>query len=112
MTTPRRVPTRVLLLVGLAATLLVAGGLSLSSSTSPDGLERVATEQGLGEGAETGATADGPLTGYQAPGLDDSGLATVVAGVTGTLVVLVLGTALFVLVRRRRREPCDQDAPG
>ncbi len=67
--------------------LLVAGGLSLLASSSPDGLERVAQDSGF---AEHAAERTG-LLDYDSVG-----------GVVGVVVVLLLMTGLAWLAARRR----------
>lgn len=98
-------PTRVLVLVGLLLTLLVAGVVSHYASSRPDGLERVATDQGFLDRAEDNAAAGSPLADYGTSGVDDPRLSGGLAGVIGTLVVLGAGSGLFLLLRRRERSP-------
>lgn len=87
-------------LIGLLVALLVAGGLSLFASSSPDGLERVADDQGFADSATDGATASSPLADYQFS-LFDGPAGQAVAGIVGVLVVLVLFQGLTRLLRRR-----------
>ena len=100
-----RVPTRVVLVVGLLAALLIAGVVSYYASASPDGLERVAMDEGFIDTAEEHAAAEGPLADYSAKGVDDERVAGGLAGVVGTLVVLVAAGGIFMLLRRRERRP-------
>jgi hypothetical protein len=104
----RRVPTRILLGVGLLVALLLAGVVSFYASGSPDGLERVAEDKGFLDRADDHAAADGPLADYRAKGVDDDRLAGGVAGVTGALVVLVVAGGLTYVVRRRAPESADR----
>lgn len=96
--------TRALVAVGVLVTLVLAGGISLLASDAPDGLERVAQEQGFAGQEREPATADGPLAGYDARGVGDERVSGAVAGVAGTMVVLALGAGLFLLLRRRDGE--------
>ena len=82
-----RLSTKVLVLVGLAVALLVAGGLSYFASRDPDGLTKVSQDHGF---ASSGTTHDGLLV---AGGL---------SAVLGALVVLALAVGLAYLLRRRR----------
>jgi hypothetical protein len=93
----RNLPTRVLVGIALVVVLVLAGGLSVYASDRPDGLQRVAEDNGFAQKAEKHATADGPLAGYET---DDSGDPRV-AGVVGALVVLVLATGTTYALRRR-----------
>jgi cobalt/nickel transport protein len=100
--------TRTFVVVGLLASLLVAGGVSYYASSHPDGLEYVAEQVGFDDAAEDSATAGSPLADYQVRGVENDALSGAVAGVTGALVVLVLAAGLTYLVRRRG--PVDRDA--
>lgn len=100
----RRPSTRALLVVGLLVALLVAGGVSLAASSSPDGLERVAGDHGFIDQERPHAASEGPLAGYQARGVDDERLSGAVAGVVGTVAVLGLAGGLFLVLRRREPE--------
>ncbi len=84
----------------LLVTLLVAGGLSLFASGSPDGLEKVATDTGFDATAGDSATSSSPLADYQARFLDGAA-GQAVAGIVGVLVTLALFYGLARLLRRR-----------
>jgi hypothetical protein len=100
----------VLLAVGVLVALLVGGVVSIAASGSPDGLERVAEDQGFSDRAEEHAAAGSPLADYGTRGVDDARLSGGLAGVVGTLVVLGAGTGLFLVVRRRDRARTDGSA--
>ncbi|WP_307807684.1 PDGLE domain-containing protein [Nocardioides xinjiangensis] len=93
--------TRGFFVVALVVSLLVAGVASYYASSHPDGLEYVAEQTGFLGSAEDSATADSPLADYQTSGVDDARLSGGLAGVIGVVVMLVLSTGLFWLVRRR-----------
>jgi len=93
--------TRRFFAAAIVVTLLVAGGLSSYASSHPDGLEHVAAQTGFLGSAEDSAAADGPLAGYETSGVDDGRLSGGVAGVVGVLVMLLLSTGLFWVLRRR-----------
>ena len=97
--------TRRFFTVALLVSLLVAGVASYYASSHPDGLEYVAEQTGFIDAAEDSATADSPLADYQTTGVDDARLSGGLAGVIGVVVMLVLSTGLFWVVRRR--EPAD-----
>jgi cobalt/nickel transport protein len=101
----RRMPTRVLLVVGVLVALLLGGVVSYYAAGSPDGLERVATDQGFIDRAEEPAAADSPLADYRARGVGDERAAGGLAGIAGTLLVLGAGSGLFLVLRRRQRQP-------
>jgi cobalt/nickel transport protein len=104
-----RLSTRVVLAGLLLVALVLAGVVSFYASGSPDGLERVAEDTGFIDTASEHAAADGPLADYRTTGIDDSRLSGGVAGVTGSLVVLVLAGGLVIAVRRRTPETADRD---
>ena len=93
--------TRRFFAVALVVSLLVAGVASYYASSHPDGLEYVAEQTGFIDSAEDSATADSPLADYQTSGVDDARISGGLAGVIGVVVMLVLSTGLFWLVRRR-----------
>jgi hypothetical protein len=82
--------------------LLLAFGVALLSplaSPHPDGLERVAEDEGFLDQAQ-----DAPynvIPDYVFPGIENEALATIVAGLVGTLLVFVAGCGLAWLLRRR-----------
>jgi hypothetical protein len=89
--------------IGLAAALAVGALLSLAASPAPDGLERVAGEQGfLGRAAEAPPLLP-PLADYLFPGIADPRLATGLAGFLGTLVLFALGYGAGWALRLGRR---------
>lgn len=87
--------------VALLVSLLVAGVASYYASSHPDGLEYVAEQTGFIDTGEDSATSDSPLADYQTTGIDDARLSGGVAGVVGVVVMLLLSTGLFWLIRRR-----------
>lgn len=97
----RRPGTAAVLAAGLVVALLLAGVASSFASTAPDGLEKVAGDQGFLGTADAHALDASPVAGYAVDGVDDERLATGAAGVAGVLVTFALGTGLFLLVRRR-----------
>ena len=100
--------TRRFLVVALVVSLLVAGVASYYASSHPDGLEYVAEQTGFIDAAEDSATVDSPLADYQTSGVDDTRLSGGLAGVIGVVVMLLLSTGLFWMIRRR--EPQDAEA--
>ncbi|GAB2598487.1 hypothetical protein GCM10027168_34360 [Streptomyces capparidis] len=104
MTAPRTafgVRTRTLWIAGALLALLLAGFVSYYASGEPDGLEKVAAEEGFDKGAEEHDLADSPLADYQTKDVDDARLSGGIAGVVGVTATLAVGTGVFWLVRRR-----------
>jgi hypothetical protein len=76
------------------------------ASPHPDGLERVAEDQGFLEQGQ-----DAPyevIPDYIFPGIHNEAVATILAGIVGTLVVFGLGYALALVLRRREQEPASK----
>ena len=93
------------LLVGAALALLV----SPFASTSPDGLERVAEDEGFADAADEHRLGDSPLADYAVRGVDDERVSTGAAGVIGVLLTFGLATGVVAAVRvlRDRRAPAE-----
>lgn len=90
------------LALGLAALALCAAGLSFLASSSPDGLEFIYFEQGVGTAFEEVSLVSSPIPDYAIPGITNDALAGVLAGIVGVIVTGVLLYALFAQVGRRR----------
>jgi len=73
--------------------------LSPLASTSPDGLERVAEDKGFIEEALTPTFNIFP--DYIIPGVTNEALATIVAGLLGTLILFGIGCGLAKLLRTK-----------
>ena len=88
--------------------LLLALGVALLSplaSPHPDGLERVAENEGFLDQAE-----DPPfqvIPDYSFPGIENETVATIVAGLVGTALLFGLGYGLAWLLRRRSERATD-----
>lgn len=83
------------------AALSLAGGLSYYASSSPDGLEKVAEDEGFLESAEDSALSNSPLADYGLAGLDSERLSVGIAGVIGVVVTAIIALALFTLIKKR-----------
>jgi len=93
--------------VFVATGLVLAGALAFlvgpRASSEPDGLEKVAIEQGFDHHARPGAAAAGPTAGYAVGGVQDRGLSTGLAGLLGVAVTFVVGAGLVLVARRAAR---------
>ena len=96
---------RPVLLAGVLVALLLAAVVSFYASSSPDGLEKVATDKGIAQTEKTHHLADSPFAGYGTKGVSNARLSTGLAGVAGVAVTLALGTGLALAVRRRDSSP-------
>lgn len=98
--------TRAVWGAGLASAIVLAGFVSFYASASPDGLEKVAADQGIDKKAEEHAAADSPLADYGVSGVTDGRLSGGLAGVVGVGATVAVGSGVFWTVRRRRgRQP-------
>jgi uncharacterized iron-regulated membrane protein len=106
------------LVTGLVVALVIAMLVSPHASTSPDGLEKVAQDQGFAQQERPHALERAPTAGYQVRGVDDHGISTGVAGAIGVVVTFVLVSGLLLAARRARQgkrarpQPVTTAAPG
>jgi cobalt/nickel transport system permease protein len=107
--TPAPRSTRKVWLAGLVAALACAGVVSYYASASPDGLEKVARDEGIDKKAEDHAAKDSPLADYGVKDIADPRISGGLAGVIGVGATLAVGTGIFVVVRRRRTAVALQD---
>ena len=96
-----RASLRLCVAVGLALAVGLAFFASPYASSSPDGLSRVAADEGFARAAET---RDAPVPGYAFPGVEDERLAKGLAGFAGALGVFALGYGAAHTRRRRRSD--------
>lgn len=101
----------------VAAGLVVAGVLAFAvspyASSKPDGLERVAIDEGFVGTEQPHALGDLPTAGYEVSGVDDGGLSTGLAGLLGVAVTFALCAGSLAALRAgRRRSANDDDAAG
>lgn len=85
---------------GLAIALILAL-FSPLASPYPDGLERVAEDFGFIEQAQEPLYE--VIPDYVFPGISNEALATIAAGIVGTLIVYGIAVGLAALLRRRER---------
>jgi hypothetical protein len=84
-------------ILALAVAIGLATAVSPFAASTPDGLERVATDKAF---IDSGKSQDGPIADYAFPGIEDERLATALAGFTGTLIVFAFGFGLVRIARR------------
>lgn len=107
---PAACSNRGLWATGLVTALVLAGFVSFYASANPDGLEKVATDQGIDKKAEEHAAKDSPLADYGVKDISDARISGGLAGVIGVGATLVVGSGAFYVVTRRRR--ADSSASG
>ncbi|MEV4681547.1 energy-coupling factor ABC transporter permease [Streptomyces kurssanovii] len=104
-----RSPRR-LWLGGLVTSLVLAGFVSFYASADPDGLEKVAADNGIDRTVEEHAAADSPLADYGVKDVSDARLSGGLAGVIGVGATVALGSGVFYVVRRRRSEDAEPES--
>jgi cobalt/nickel transport protein len=99
--------TRMRLAAFVAAGLLVALALALfvspEASSKPDGLNKVAIDQGFADQETTHRTGDSPLAGYGVEGVGNDRLGTGLAGIIGVAVTFAVAGGFVLVLRRRSR---------
>ncbi|NUN49860.1 MAG: PDGLE domain-containing protein [Candidatus Brocadiae bacterium] len=90
-------------LIGLGVAVALAVFASPFASQDPDGLEKVAEDQGFQESGEVEPAWDrAPAPDYQFPRVTDRRRSTALAGLAGTLLVFGAGVGLAWVLRRRK----------
>lgn len=98
-----RKPITLFVLLGVGLALALAFFVSPLASSSPDGLERVAIDQGFDGQATEHAMATGPLADYSVAGVHQTWLSTGLSGVIGVVLCFALAGALVLAIRWTRR---------
>jgi hypothetical protein len=86
---------------GLAIAVALAFLVAPEASSKPDGLEKVAIDEGFIDGAQDHDLADSPTADYGVKGIDDARLSTGLAGALGIGVTFLVTGGLVLLIRRR-----------
>ncbi|MFD7630025.1 energy-coupling factor ABC transporter permease [Streptomyces sp. NPDC059851] len=114
--------TRGVWAAGLVTALVLAGFVSFYASANPDGLEKVAADQGIdakikadeekpeGEREYEHASANSPLADYGVKDVDNERLSGGLAGAIGVGATVAVGTGVFRVVRSRRSATADRPA--
>lgn len=85
---------------GVLMALMFAVVLSQFAFDDPDGLERVAADEGFLDQAEVHAIADSPFADYATQGIGNEQLSLAVAGLAGVAVTLLVGVGIASASRR------------
>ncbi|MDD5313281.1 MAG: PDGLE domain-containing protein [Dehalococcoidia bacterium] len=85
-------------IIGLAVALLLAI-ISPIASSFPDGLEKVAQDHEFAEKA--GTSPFSVMSNYIFPGIENEALATVLAGVLGTIILFSLGFGIASILKSK-----------
>jgi cobalt/nickel transport system permease protein len=95
--------TRTFVIGGVLAALFVAAVVSQFAGADPDGLERVALDQGFIGTAAEHALGWSIFADYATAGITNEALSLAIAGITGTLITLAVGLGFFYAAHDRRR---------
>ena len=87
-----RATTKLFVLAGVLVALALALFVSPWASDDPDGLEKVAQDEGFDEVADDHALSDSPGAGFDSPA----------AGAAGVLLTFGIGAGVFAVIRSRR----------
>ena len=96
----------------LLVALLFAVGISQFASADPDGLEKVAQEQGIDQAAADHALRSSLFADYATQGVSDERASLAIAGAAGTLLTLAVGAGLLFAVRDRGRQQRPEGGGG
>ena len=91
-----------LIVLGFAASLVIAGGISYYASSQPDGFEKSAGEIGFLDTAKESPLKDSPLADYQVAAIKDENerLSGGLAGVIGVASTAAISFGIFYGLRR------------
>ena len=98
-----KVSMRAFAVAGLLVAVLFATVVSQFAASDPDGLERVAEDLEFVEQGQEHSLAGGIFADYATAGIDNEQLSLAVTGVTGLVLVLLVGGGLLLAVRGGRR---------
>lgn len=96
-----KVSLKVLVIGGLAVSLMLALLVGPVASDSPDGLERVAEENGFMTDAAEHRFSGSPLADYSVRGISRDSLGTGLSGIIGVLLTFAVGYGLFTVMRSK-----------
>jgi cobalt/nickel transport protein len=100
----------ILIGIGLAVSVFVAGVVSFYAASSPDGLEKVAQDQGFLGNASSPVTGTLPTANYTIAGVDNQRLSGGLAGILGVIVMATLAFGLFWFLGRGKKGSEAADA--
>ena len=79
--------------------------MSQFAADSPDGLERVALDNGFAEQSADQVIESGPFADYATSGISNRSLSLALAGAAGALVTFAVGFGMLSATRGRRLAP-------
>jgi len=103
------VAMRTFVIGGVLTALLFAVVVSQFAVDDPDGLEKVAIEEGFIDQGQDHALSNSIFSDYATEGVDNETLSLAIAGVAGTLITLAVGYGLFRAIRPKGRSESEPD---
>jgi cobalt/nickel transport protein len=100
----RRKMKNPLIILGFAASLVLAGGVSYYASSHPDGFEKSAGEIGFLDTAKESPLKDSPLAEYGVAGVENERISGGLAGVIGVASTAAVSFGLFYALRRFKKD--------
>jgi hypothetical protein len=104
--------TRWFVVAGLLLAIALVVLVSPFADSDPDGLTRVARDEGFAASETDHDLNDSPLAEYAVRGVSNERMSKRLSGVIGMLATFALGLGLFALVRRRRRPDEREGGPA
>jgi len=101
----------IIVAAGLLLSLLLGGIVSYFASGSPDGLNRVAEDEGFAQTQEQHGLDESPLAGYETRGVGNGALSGGLAGLAGVGLTFLAASGVVLVVRRRRSARAEQPEP-
>lgn len=99
-------------IAAVLVSLVLAVVVSQFSAAAPDGLQRVALDQGFADQGQSHPLDGSLFAGYATVGVANETLSLAVAGAAGVAITLAVGTGLFMAARGRRRAPAAGRGTG
>jgi hypothetical protein len=95
---------RSLVIAGLVLSSVLAASSAWLADDAPDGMSKVARDEGFADRQTDHVLDDSPVAGYRIEKIDDEGVGTATAGLLGTFLTfsLAIGAAGAVRLRRKR----------
>ncbi|MGH2752671.1 MAG: PDGLE domain-containing protein [Actinomycetota bacterium] len=104
--------TRLFVVAGLLLACALVLFVSPFANPNPDGLNRVAEDEGFAATETDHGLGDSPLADYAVHGVDHEGVSKGLSGVIGILATFGLGLGLFALARKRRAGGSPANSSG
>jgi cobalt/nickel transport system permease protein len=100
-----RIPARTFIIGGVLVAAFFAAVVSQFASGDPDGLARVAEDEGFGGSAQNHALSETLFADYATEGIGDEALSLALAGLAGMTLTLLVGFGVVSASRRASPQP-------